>query len=203
VAGTPVKRFKRAISPLDEDGLTPQERHFCLRWLTHKDPVRAMREAFGDTRQSSKKILANPKVTKFINSEMERLNKRHELQAEWVHAEIGKMLRARIYNLVNIDGTRKTLNELDDETAAAIAGIDVEPIYEKDDSGKKVQVGERIKYRWISRTEAAALATRILGTDHGSDSRGADRLKEVVDVFKNGPVPRQIEGEEVKKEEKK
>jgi hypothetical protein len=199
--GTPVKRLRNLLT--DEDGLTPAEQKFVSRYLIHSDAIRAMREAFGDTRHNSKKLLTKPEIVAVLRRELAARKERYTLQADWVLAELAMLIRTRWRDFFYEDGTPIPVHLLSDEADAALASIDFEDKFEwdEDDSGKKVRKksGEIIKYRRYSKTEALALALRNLGIDHAPSAEGRDRLKEMMVVFQAGPVPRQIEGETTEK----
>jgi phage terminase small subunit len=205
VPGSPEKRFRKIL--LDDEGLNPQERRFVDRYVIHHVARRAMEEAYGlASGHNLQRLITKPEIISAIKRRENEISERFNLTAEWVVQQLTYIAGARHRDLYDKEGNPIPIHELPDYADAALAGVEYEDIWEKDEDGKKVRVGRILKYRHYNKNESAALLMRHLGIDHGSMREGRDRLKELVEVFKAGPVKTEKalpESTENKKEEKK
>lgn len=82
--------------------------------------------------------------------------------------------------LFNADGSPKPINDLDDDTAAALAGLDV--LEEFDGTGKdRVFVGYTKKYRIAGKVEAIAIAMKHLGLFEKDNQQRMDPIRELLE----------------------
>jgi phage terminase small subunit len=75
-------------------------------------------------------LLQNPKVAARIDELKARHLKRHDISVDRVLAEYAKLAFLDIRKALDDNGHLKPISELDDDTAAAIAGLEVESLYE-------------------------------------------------------------------------
>lgn len=160
-------------------GLLPSEDRFCLEYLTHAcngaDAVLAIRP--GITRNAAR--IAASRLLKRAEIQVRILELHAELQAEAkytarrVFMELARIARADVRKLYYPAGHEKAgqlmpVNELDDDTAAAVAAVDAHVHYLEG-----VPVGETKKVKM--RDRLAAL--KALGEYHGMFAKdGGGRL---------------------------
>jgi phage terminase small subunit len=94
-------------------------------------------------------ILKKPEIQEAIQAAMKARSERTEITADRVLKELGRIAFFDIRKLYNDDGTLKKPNELDDEAAAVVSGVDVVEMQtgEKDALPlytKKVKVNDKI-----------------------------------------------------------
>lgn len=112
--------------------LTPKQETFCQRYLEMGNASEAYRLSYDVKKatdktvwESASKLLADPKVTARVNELKEIHLKRHSVNVHRVLQEYSRLAYLDIRKAFNEDGTLKPVHELDSDTAAAIAGIDV------------------------------------------------------------------------------
>lgn len=93
---------------------------------------------------------------------MKKRVQRVEITADRVLQELARIAFFDPRRLLNADGSPKPINELDDDTAAAVAGLDVLEEYEG--SGQdRVFVGYTKKFKIADKNTALTNAMRHLG----------------------------------------
>lgn len=116
-------------------GLAPMKRLFVLEYLA--DPVMnatqaAIRAGYSERTAKAKasSLLSEPEIKAMVDKEIEARAKRTEITADRVLREYARLGFYDPRKLFNDDGSPKGIHELDDDTAAAICGLDVMEIYE-------------------------------------------------------------------------
>ncbi|WP_435008001.1 terminase small subunit [Tundrisphaera lichenicola] len=115
------------------DKLTPKQEAFCLRYIETGNATEAYRLAYdaGDMKPASIsrkafELLENVKITAYLAELKARQLKRHDVTVDRVLAEYAKLAFLDIRKAFDEQGNLKGIHELDDDTAAAIAGLEVE-----------------------------------------------------------------------------
>lgn len=81
-------------------------------------------------RQQGTRLMANPSIKAVIEGKIAKRIAKFDIGADQILWEISKLAFFDARKLYNEDGSPKQLNELDDDTVACIAGLDVEEIFE-------------------------------------------------------------------------
>jgi phage terminase small subunit len=108
------------------------------------------------------KLMANPKLAQRLTRLKEEFKERNMITVERVLKEYAKLGFFDPRNLFNDNGTPKDITELDDETAAALAGIEVLEQYEGTGDNKEF-VGYVKKYRLTDKKAALDSIAKHLG----------------------------------------
>lgn len=108
--------------------------------------------------QIGERLLKNVQVARKVDQRREHQAKSADLSAERVLKEAMRLAFFDIRKLVHPDGTPKKLSELDDDTAAAIQGLDVATIGNMD-----VGVGQVLKYKIADKNSAIERLFKHLG----------------------------------------
>ena len=90
--------------------------------------------------------LRKPAIKEAISEAMNARSKRTEITADRVLIELGRLAFLDIRKAFNADGSLKPIHELDDDTAAAIAGIEVSETAGGDGSAgtlKKIKLSDK------------------------------------------------------------
>ena len=114
-------------------GLTPKQERFAQKYIETGNASEAYRLAYDakemkpeTINRAAKELIDNPKITARV-AQLEDLQlKRHQVTADRVIAEFAKLAFLDIRKAFTEDGNLKPIHEMDDETAAAISGIEVE-----------------------------------------------------------------------------
>jgi len=109
-------------------GITPKQRRFVDEYLIDLNATRAAVRA-GYTSNNANvvgpRLLQHAGVAAEIAKARAQLAEKMEITRERVLKEVARLAFSDHRKLLNADGSPKLLHELDDDTAAAIAGIEV------------------------------------------------------------------------------
>lgn len=138
----------RATRTLDK--LQPRHEEFCLHYISNgNNAARAAVEAGfakSTAKQAGHRLMSDPLIKARIGELLAEKHKRLHMDSDEILARIALVARADVRGLYNEDGTLKSPAELDDQAAAAVAGIEV--LEEFSGTGKdRVKVGETKKVR--------------------------------------------------------
>jgi phage terminase small subunit len=113
--------------------LTPKQEQFCLKYIELGNASEAYRQSYDAENMKPETVnreafalLENPKITTRINELKDGHLKRHEVTIDRVLAEYAKLAFLDIRKAFDEEGNLKPIHELDDDTAAAIAGLEVD-----------------------------------------------------------------------------
>ena len=131
--------------------LTPRELQFVRAY--EGSNAKAAR-AIGMSPRNAEEMMKRPRVAAAIKRKMaraidvsgEKLGRDLSVTVDHVLKELARLAFFDPRRLFNADGTPKHITDLDDDTAASIAGLDVEKLFEG--SGKeRERVGDVLKYK--------------------------------------------------------
>lgn len=142
--------------------LTPREARFVAEYLVNGGKGQAAAIAAGYAPKNAKVTASRLLKRAHIMANLEQRNERVLHRAEVTAAEViegfARIARADIRKLYHADGSLKEIHELDDDTAAAIAGIEQEDI-----RAGAVKVGTLRKIKRWDAVKAWESLARILG----------------------------------------
>ena len=144
------------------DKLRPKIRRFVEEYLVDLNGAQAaIRAGYKKkaARVQASKLLTNPNVVEAVQELREKLSRKCELTIERTLQEIAHVAFSSAKRLYGPDGSPIKIEELDDDTAAAIAGIEMLEVYEGS-GADRVFVGHTKKYKLHSKTEALNMAGR-------------------------------------------
>lgn len=104
-------------------------------------------------------LLDNPRVKKQIDGLLSKRASRLEITSERILEELAKLAFFDSRAIWNADGSLKPVTEWDDASAAALAGIEHEKLFEHFGGGNAKHVGTTVKVKMLPRTDAL----RMLG----------------------------------------
>lgn len=141
--------------------LTPKQERFVAEYLIDLNATQAAIRA-GYSEKTAHAIghenLSKPEIAAAISAASKQVADNTGLSVERVLLEAQRLAFFDIRKLVNADGTPKKLNELDDDTAAAIAGLDVATVGNDD-----VGIGQVLKYKIADKNAAIERLFKHLG----------------------------------------
>lgn len=129
--------------------LTPKQDRFVQEYLIDLNATQAAIRAGYSARTAEwqgPQLLGKPHVAKAIQASMRRREARTEITQDRVLKEVARLAFLDIRKAFDADGNLKPLHELDDDTAAAIAGMDVTEMKGMDGSLsvlKKVKLSDK------------------------------------------------------------
>lgn len=113
--------------------LTPKQEQFVAEYLIDLNATKAAERAGYSVKTANEqgaRLLANVSVKAAIQEAMNRRAGKLEITAERVLAELARLAFFDPRKLFNADGSPKQIHDLDDDTAAAVAGLEVNELFE-------------------------------------------------------------------------
>ena len=108
--------------------LNDKQRRFVDEYLLDLNATQAAIRAGYSVKtagQQGERLLKNVEIQKMIKERMSDREQRTEITQDRVLQELAKLAFLDVRKAFNSDGTLKGITELDDDTAAAVAGLDV------------------------------------------------------------------------------
>lgn len=165
--------------------LTPLQERFVAEYLIDLNASEAGLRAGSKHRDYGRQLISKPHIQAEIAKRRERISQKADVQAADVLLALARIAFADIRKLYDEHGNLKPIHELDDDTAAALAGIEVEEIYagrgdEREQIGmvKKVRRYDKPKALELLGKHLALFPTRAEMTGPG----GGPLRIEIVDV---------------------
>jgi len=127
--------------------LTDQKRKFADKWFeTAKGGASAVYAGFSEKTkdQIAYNLLQEPEVNEYIQKLREEYALKSGINKESVLNEYRKIAFSDVRKLLTVDGGLKSIDDIDDETAGAIAGIESFDEIERE-SGEKLGTNRKIK----------------------------------------------------------
>lgn len=178
--------------------LTGQQEKFALGVASGKTQVDAYREAYPKSNKwkddsvypKASALMANGKVSARVAELRERITSIGIASAKRVLLEASRLATFDPRKLFREDGSPKPINELDDDTAAALAGLDV--VEEWEGSGDDRQfVGYTKKYKVADKNSALEKLFKHHGLyekDHQQFTNPLSELVRAINAAAN-PLP--------------
>jgi phage terminase small subunit len=122
------------------DDLTAKQQRFVVEFLANG--MNATRAAISagysekTAESQGSRLLSNVKVAKIIGDKASKALAKREITAERVLDEIAKLAFLDPRKLFASDGSLVPIHELDDDTAASVAGLEVNELFEGDGEQK-------------------------------------------------------------------
>ena len=190
---------KKVAKPVSDNKtkLTQRAQAFVREYLIDLNATQAaIRAGYSEKTAHSQgpRMLENVGVKNAIAEAMKKRASAVELSAERVLLEASRLALYDIRRLYNADGTMKAITELDDDTAAAIVGIDVIEVGGEEPSITK-------KYKLADKNSALERLFKHLGLYELDNSQKTDPLTTLLQTISQrsnnsfNPVAKDGEGE--------
>ncbi len=177
--------------------LTPKQRAFVAEYLKDRNATAAAKRA-GYSKvaagQAGHAALKNPD----IRAEIDRLNDELMNEAKRIAGLTLERLTLEVARgaffdprkLMHEDGRPKELHELDDDTASAIAGIDIEEIY-AGRGEERASIGRIHKFKLVDRKAFVDMGLKVLGAykEDNSQRNPGEALTDFLKGMKRSAVP--------------
>jgi phage terminase small subunit len=128
--------------------LTPKQQRFIDEYLIDLNASRAALTA-GYSPKTAPFIgaenLKKPQIQAALNVSLQRQQQRTEITADWTLREIHKLAKFNAKKLFNSDGSLIPIQDLDDDTAACIGGIDVSQSFSGSGEDRQVETIKKVK----------------------------------------------------------
>ncbi len=171
------------MSARNEHGLTPQQEKFAQEVVKGKSLAEAYRLAYpaslkwkDDSVHNKASALGRNALVKARTALLAKeVEKAFVIDRVTVLREIARIAFFDIRKLVNDDGTLVDLKNLDDDTAAAIAGLDVARV-----GNAMIGVGEILKFKIADKNAALEKLAKHLGLFEVDNKQKADALGQLL-----------------------
>jgi phage terminase small subunit len=172
--------------------LTPKEELFVAEFLVDKNGAQAYRRAGykvktdNVARIGAHRLRQKPEIAAAIAKGLAEQIEKAKMTADRVFLELQRIVTFDPRKLFDESGKPRAIHELDDDTVAALAGLDV--LEEFEGSGKeRTFVGYTKKYRLASKLDAISLAMRHFGmlkdrVEHTGADGGPIRTEDVTTI---------------------
>lgn len=150
--------------------LTPKQKRFVAEYLIDLNATAAAKRA-GYSEKTAYSIgletLKKPEIQNAIQEAMQKRQQRTEITQDMVIQELAKLGFFDIRKLFDKDGKPLDISKLDDDTAAALVGLDVQDVSDSDGN----YVGFIKKYKMADKIKALELLGKHLGTWEHQDKQ--------------------------------
>lgn len=175
--------------------LTPKQKRFVAEYLIDLNATAAAKRAGYSEKtacEQAARLLANVKVQAAVQSAMQEREKRTEITQDMVLQETAKLAFFDIRKMFDKNGKPLDISKLDDDTAAALVGLDVQDVSDSDGN----YVGFIKKYKMADKIKALELLGKHTGAFEKHDTQTAaleTAMRALADIIEK-PVPnRKIE----------
>jgi phage terminase small subunit len=164
----------------DQDGLTDLERRFATYYLEEFNGTKAYTQASArkvtkkTAEVSSYKMLRRPAVQAFVKAQRDKLLDKAELSVGDTLTKLRQLLMYDIRNIFGPDGTPLRVQDLDDDTAAAIVGIKVVT-----KGNAEMGIGQVMELKLADKNSTLEKALKYHGLFERDHKQQADALKEI------------------------
>lgn len=142
--------------------MTPKQQAFVAEYLIDLNGTQAaIRAGYSErtANEQASRLLTNVSVRSAIAEAQQKRSERTGITADRVLQELARIAFFDIRKLYNADGSMKLPAELDDDTAAALTGVDIQETKVGEDAATIITRKAKV----IERTGALTLAMRHLG----------------------------------------
>lgn len=157
--------------------LTPKQERFVQEYLVDLNATAAAKRAGYNSKTAysiGQENLKKPEIQSAIQEAKINLQKRTEITQEMVIRETAKLAFFDVRKMFNQNGKPLDISNLDDDTAAALVGLDVQDIADKDGD----YVGYVKKYKMADKVKALELLGKHFGTWEPKDDGPKDETTE-------------------------
>lgn len=149
--------------------LTPKQENFCLAYLETGNASEAYRRSYSaaamkpeTVNRKAKDLVDNGNIAARIAELRAPALQKAQLTHERVMQEVARIAFFDIRKLYDGEGNPVPIHLLDDDTAAAVAALDIMEEFDNGPDGKKL-IGYTKKYKLNSKNDALTMAMRHLG----------------------------------------
>lgn len=157
--------------------LTAKQAKFVDEYMVDLNATQAaIRAGYSEktARQTAAENLTKPNIQKVIARRREAASESAQITVDRVVREAARLALFDPRKLFNADGTPKAIQDLDDDTAACIAGIDVMSMGSGDD------IGQVMKYKLAPKGQAIETLMKHLGGYEKDNAQKAKSLQELI-----------------------
>lgn len=145
--------------------LNDKQTRFCEEYLIDFNATKAAIRA-GYSKKSAYSIgsenLTKPEIQEYLAKKSDKVANKLGINQERVLQEIARLAFSDIRKYYDEDGKLKPIHELDDDAAAALAGVEVDELFDQQ-GFNKVEVGQTKKIKVWNKKDGLEQLARYLG----------------------------------------
>ena len=171
-------------------GLSVKQRLFVAEYLKDRNATQAAIRAgySADTAYSQGgRLLKHVEVQAQIEQFVSKAEEKAGLTIERTLREVARLAYFDPRKLLNDDGSPKPITELDDDTAACLAGLDIQEQFEGS-GADRVFVGYVKKYKIADKNSALDKAMKHLGLFEKDNAQKVDPFAELLAAIQGTPL---------------
>lgn len=176
-----VNTHRKAVRIIAEKKLTPKQKRFVSEYLIDLNATQAAIRA-GYSAKTAHSIgqenLTKPEIMRELEKAIQDRQQRTEITQDRVLQEYARLAFCDPRRLFNADGSPKPIEELDDDTAAALAGLEVREEFEGKGQ-ERTLAGYTKKYKLVNKLGALDSLAKHLGL---FDSKEEDPEDEAIKI---------------------
>jgi phage terminase small subunit len=169
--------------------LNERQKRFCDYYVIKPNGTEAaIKAGYSEkaARKIASKLLTLADIKDYIETKLVKRENKLEITAERVLLELARISFFDVRKLFNEDGTLKRIVDLDDDTAAAIAGIDISTLIKKQGEGATLEeITKKIKH--VDKKGALELLGRNLSIWHDKLEVKNTTVPATIDISKLTP----------------
>ena len=177
--------------------LTEKQKRFADEYLIDLNATRAYKMAYPNIKNdetasvNGSRMLRNAKVSVYVQQRIEERSARTEITQDRVLQEYARLAFFDPRKLFDGDGRPKDITALDDDTAAAVAGLEVQEVYEGVGVDREF-VGYVKKYKIADKKGALDSVARHLGmftdkVEHSGSIDTTGKLDAILERMRGSP----------------
>ncbi len=164
--------------------LTPKQKRFVAEYLVDLNATAAAIRA-GYSEKTANRIasenLSKPDIQSAIQEAIEKRQKRTEITQDMVLRETAKLAFFDVRKMFDGNGKPLDISRLDDDTAAALVGLDVQDVADPDGN----YVGYVKKYKMADKLKALELLGKHLGAFERREQNSSGALSDLIRGLKD------------------
>lgn len=148
-------------------GLTEKQEAFTFQCVRLGSPARAYRKVYNATRMSQHAVwqevndlLRNPAIATRVAHFTAIADRAADVSVEKIARELTRVAFFDPREIFDEDGNPIPINELPEDAARVIAGLDVEALYAKDADGVRARAGNVLKYKIANKITALEILAK-------------------------------------------
>lgn len=183
------KSVRKADKSAAKGELTPRQEQFVAEYLIDLNGTQAaIRAGYSakTAQEQASRLLSNVMVMNLVNEKRQNLQKATDITAERVLKEVAGLAFFDVRKLVNADGSPKSITDLDDETARAIQGIELQTVKDGENDFALVR-----KYKIADKNAALEKLMKHLGLFEKDNNQNnpAAAMAKLLDLVNGSKLP--------------
>lgn len=158
--------------------LTPKQERFVEEYLVDLNGTQAAIRAGYSPKTANEQasvMLAKPSIQEAVQAQRAKVSERTEIKQDSVVKELARLALSDVRKIFNADGSVKHPGELDDDTAAAVSSVELDP-----DGGFKIKFWDKNSAADKLMKFLGAYEPQRLAIDHKHEGDSAASMQQAI-----------------------